>query len=435
MAVWRTRAWWPVGRASVSPGAGPAGRSRASLPAARAMPWVSSLVYGAVLIAGLYYSLAGLGAGAGPPLRVAGFAATIALLFALEAVELRHDALRTSSWPAAVLIAVRLGLFITVAALDNSGLSRALFVLVPFTAYFAFGRAVSLILAAASLMALLTSYMLWVPHWYTDVNYVSDILMFCVGLILAISMAGIAVGEQEGRARLEGTLRDLEKSHAQLTVYSARVAELSAEAERNRLARDIHDSLGHHLTAIAIQLEKASAFRDRDWPAAQQALADARSSARRALDDVRLSVRTLRGDAMHVNLSAMLTDLVRQVGSENSEVTLSIAGEESGIGSAPLTVLYRAAQEALTNARRHGQARHVSVAVTFEESSARLVVTDDGRGFCAPRQPDQPGRKGFGLIGMQERAALVGGTVEIESGPEAGTRVTVTVPALGERHG
>jgi len=92
-----------------------------------------------------------------------------------------------------------------------------------------------------------------------------------------------------------------------------------------------------------------------------------------------------------------------------------------------MTVLYRAAQEALTNAMRHGRARNVSVSVTFGESGARLVVDDDGGGFTiapsAAREPD-----GFGLLGMRERAALVGGTVEIESRPWAGTRVTVAVP-------
>jgi signal transduction histidine kinase len=358
-----------------------------------------------------------------------GFIAAIGLLFGLEAADQRRDATRAAWSSAAVLLAARLALFAAVAALDDSGLSRVLFVLVPFAAYFAFGRAVSLALAAASLAVLLAGYALWVPHWYTDATKVSDILMFCVGLVLAISMASIAVGQQEGRARLETALHDLERSHAQLTAYSAQVAELSAAAERNKLARDIHDSLGHHLTAISIQLEKASAFRDRDAGAAQQALADARSSARHALDDVRLSVRTLRGEAARFSLPAKLTELVRQAGGQQPQITLSITGEESGISDAALTVLYRAAQEALTNARRHAQAGHVSVSVEFGRSGARIVVADDGRGF-RPQPAGPPGSSGYGLTGMRERAALVGGTMEVESRPGGGTHVTVTVPAL-----
>lgn len=428
MAVWRISTRRVPGGAASGRRArrGETGGLPASPVATRALPWVSSMVYGVVLVAGLYYSVAGLGSGTSQPVRIAGFVTALAVLFALEAVEARRYAVRTPPWPAFVLLVTRLGLFVAVATFDNSGLSRVLFVLVPFAAYFTFGRTVSLALAGVCLIVLLASYMLWVPHWYTDANYVADIVMFGIGLVLAISMAGIAIGEQEGRVRLEGTLRDLERSHAQLTVYAAQVADLSAAAERNRLARDIHDSLGHHLTAIAVQLEKASAFQDRDQHAAKQALANARSSARRALDDVRVSVRALRIETGPLSLSAMLADLVRQADDGHQRVTLSITGEESGIGQAAVTVLYRAAQEALTNARRHGHARNVSVSVTFDESRARLVVDDDGGGFTAPPAGTEP--DGFGLLGMTERAALVGGAVEIESRPGAGTRVTVAVP-------
>jgi signal transduction histidine kinase len=429
MAVWRisTRRVPGASASSEHASRGKTSGLRASPVASRALPWVSSMVYGVVLIAGLYYSVAGLGSGTSQPIRVAGFVAALAVLFVLEAAEPRRYAVRTPPWPALVFLVIRLGLFVAVAAFDNSGLSRALFVLVPFAAYFAFGRMVSLALAGVCLVVLLAGYLLWVPHWYTDVNYVSDIVMFCIGLVLAISMAGIAVGEQEGRVRLEGTLRDLENSHAQLTVYAARVADLSAAAERNRLARDIHDSLGHHLTAIAVQLEKASAFQDRDQSAAKQALANARSSARRALDDVRVSVRALRVETGPLSLSAMLADLVRQADDGHQRVTLSITGEESGTGQAAATVLYRAAQEALTNASCHGHARNVSISVTFDESGARLVVDDDGNGFTVAPSAGAVA-DGFGLLGMTERAALVGGTVEIKSQLGAGTRVTVAVP-------
>ncbi len=234
------------------------------------------MIYGVVLAAGLYYSALGLGGDHVPAGRVAGFVSVMGLLFALEAVQRRWPPPGGSRWAVAALLAARLGLFVAAAALDPSGESRVLFVLVPFAAYFAFGRAASLALAAVCLTLLVAGFMLRVPHWYTQASYLSDVLMFAVGLVLAIAMASVAVAEQ---------------------AYAAQVAALSAEAERTRLARDIHDSLGHHLTAIAVQLEKAAAFRDRDPGAADQALADARSSVRQALGDVRLSVRALREGA------------------------------------------------------------------------------------------------------------------------------------------
>ena len=358
------------------------------------------MIYGVVLAAGLYYSALGLGGDHVTAARVAGFAAVMGLLFALEAVQRWWPP--GGSRPATVaLLAARLGLFVAAAALDPSGESRVLFVLVPFAAYFAFGRAVSLVLAAVCLTLLVAGFMLRVPHWYTQAAYLSDVLMFAVGLVLAIAMASVAVAEQ---------------------AYAAQVAGLSAEAERTRLARDIHDSLGHHLTAIAVQLEKAAAFRDRDPGAADQALADARSSVRQALGDVRLSVRALREGAPPAALPEMLADLIGAAGPGQPQVTLSVTGDDAALSPAASTVLYRSAQEALTNARRHSGARCVSVSLALDPREARLVVADDGRGF-GPARP-----AGFGLLGIRERAALAGGLADIVSIPGEGTTVTVTVP-------
>lgn len=354
------------------------------------MPQVTGAVYAIVLVAGLYYVFAGLGSGAHAP-RVVGFVAAIALLFGLEQVELRHTSRRMSPRRvAAVFLAARLVLFFAVVALDESSLSRVLFVLVPFAAYLTFGRTVGLVLGGLCLALLLAGFAVWVPGWYRDANYVSDVLMFGLGLIMALAMADVAAREARSATRL---------------------AELSVAAERNRMARDIHDSLGHHLTAISVQLEKVAAFRDRDPAVAGQALADARESVRRALEDVRSSVGTLRTP---VSLRTALASL---------DVPVSVSGAERDMDPATVTALYRAAQEAITNARRHGAAGEVAVSVTFGPVDIRLEVTDDGGGFHPERQPP-----GFGLLGMRERAALLGGVVDVSSEPGAGTRVAVTVP-------
>ena len=350
------------------------------------VPWISGAVYGIVLVAGLYYPLAGLGGG--NPLRVAGFVAGMAALFAVDVLERRLD--RT---PVGFL-AVRLALFVAVAVMDESGLSRALFVLVPFTAYLTFGRYVGLALGALSLALMVAGYAVWVPNWYREATYLSDLLMFGMGLVLAVAMAEVATRERRA---------------------AARIADLSAATERNRLARDIHDSLGHHLTAIAIQLEKASAFGERDPAAADQALTDARAAAQRALQDVRTSVGALRETPASLRTAlAELTD----------GVTLTITGEERPLPQATVTTLHRAAQEAITNARRHGKPTKITMAVTFTETATRLEVADNGRGFDPSAD-----REGFGLLGLNERAALAGGECTVESRPGKGTRVTVTVPA------
>ncbi|MEN3360575.1 MAG: hypothetical protein V7637_4557 [Mycobacteriales bacterium] len=385
---------------------------------ARPVAWVSPVLYAAVLAGGLYYGAAG--DPDVPAARMLGLVAGIALLLGLDAAERHRYGARTPPGPAAALLLARVAGFGFVAAVDGSGLSRALFVLVPFTAYFAFGRAVSIGLAAACVVLVLAGYALAVPGWYAQPRYVSDVLMLGIGLVLAVSMAAVAVGEQHGRARLERAL-------AELAGHAARVAELSAAAERNRVARDIHDSLGQHLTAVSVQLEKATAYRDRDRPVAEQALTDARSSARRALAEVRQAVRALRADAAPFRLSAALADLAGQVGDETFRVTVDVAGAEAGYPDASLIALYRAAQEGLTNARRHGHATGASVSVTFDESGARLVVADNGRGFAQPAGAGGAG--GFGLVGMAERVRPLRGRVEVDSRPGAGAVLTVTLPA------
>lgn len=355
------------------------------------MPWLPYVMYGAVLVAGLHAQRQGLWGGAA-------LAAALGVLAALETVEPRVAA------PPVVLLAVRTALFVVVAALDGSGLSNLLFLLVPFTAYFAYGRRVAVTLAAAGVAVPAGWATVTERDWYTSGERVTDLLMLAVGMALAVAMASAAVGESASRARLRLALDE--------------VAELSAAAERGRVARDIHDSLGHHLTAVSIQLEKATAFRDLDPAAAEQAVRDARESAARALDEVRGAVRAL---AAPFSLAGALQELA------GGPVEVEVHGDERELPVAARVALFRAAQEGVTNARRHAGAGRVTVRATLGGATARLVVADDGRGFAAGAA------EGFGLRGMRERVAAVGGRVDVASpdttAGECGVTVTVTVPA------
>lgn len=361
----------------------------------RLLPWVASILYAAVGIAGLAF--AGAGLCAEPAMSTAGFVVVLGFLIGLEIVERRLPADRRL---AVGLLAVRLVAFVGVGALECSGFSRILYVLIPFLAYFSLGRKASYALAGLVAAGVVAALTLTTPGWYTDSERVADVLMLSTGLVLTVSMAEVA-------------------AHAQRLL--GRVAELATASERNRLARDMHDSLGHHLTVIAVQLEKAAAFRERDPAAADQALADARLSTRYALEDVRQSVGALRDGVETFALGPALRTLVARVDDGSFAVSLSIEGDESRFARPTLVALYRAAQEGLTNASRHARARSVSVEVSLAEAAARLVVADDGRGFEAAEP-------GFGLRGMDERLALVGGSLQVSSSPGSGTRLLVTIP-------
>lgn len=358
----------------------------------RLLPWVASILYAAVLVAGLSFAIAGMCAE--PAGRTVGFVAVLGFLIGLEAFERRLPAGRRV---AIGLLAVRLVAFWAVGTLECSGFSRILYVLIPFLAYFSLGRKASYALAVLMAGGLVLSLSLRTPGWYREAEQVSDVLMLCTGLVMAVSMAAVA-------------------AHAQRLV--GQVAKLATATERNRLARDLHDSLGHHLTVIAVQLEKAAAFRERDPAAADQALADARLSTRYALTDVRESVGSLR---YGFTLGPALRNLVARMDDGRFAVSLSIDGDESRFNRPALIALYRAAQEGLTNASRHAAPSAVSVRVNLDDSAASLEVADDGRGFAKPAP-------GFGLRGMDERLALVGGSLSVSSSPGAGTRLLVTIP-------
>lgn len=349
------------------------GDSLFGMDSMRPVPWVSPVLYLAVLISGIYADISGLG-----DTQMTLFAAGMAALFGVEFV--RHQVLA---------FAVRTGLFVLVASADGSGLSRALFVLIPFTAYFVFGRAVSIAVGVASLGLLITALQLADPHWTASLEQVSDVLMFALGLVLAIAMASVAVEERQGRQQ---------------------IAALSAVQERHRVLRDIHDDLGHHLTAVIVLLEKASAFKERSPESAAQALDDAAYSARRALEEVRQSVRPF-------NFRASLAGLAHPV---------QVTGDETPYSETTLAALYRAAQEGITNARRHAQATSITATLHFGATSAALTIEDDGAGFA-------PGTEGFGLRSMRDRVRLAGGEVSIQSGGSLGTKLKVVIPRQPSR--
>jgi signal transduction histidine kinase len=315
-------------------------------------------------------------------------------------------------------------------AVDSSGLSRALYPLIPFAAYFSLGRRVSYGLALLYLSAFVARLCLLVPFWYADKDALSQLLMFFIGLVFAISMASITGEAEANRRRAEQLLGNLAVSHQQLKTSAEQVAELAAAEERNRLARDIHDGLGHYLVAISVLLEKIIAFRQRNPQEAEAAALDARRLTREALQDVRQSVGALRRSGEAFSLSTSLADLITHVDQERLAISLKISGDERAFPIPVLQALYRAAQEALTNIQKHAGARHASLCITLNTQEALLTLEDDGLGFDTALldrlPPDRHHR--FGLQGVRERLEAVGGILKVESQPGEGTRVRVCVP-------
>lgn len=243
-------------------------------------------------------------------------------------------------------------------------------------------------------------------------------------LLLARAMSQAIQSQQ----KLKGLLDSLEASHVKLKQYSTRVADLAATEERNRLARDIHDSLGHHLAAINIQLEKANAYKDRDSKRAYEAVSYAQRTVQDALKDVRESVTSLRQGSEPFLFNKSLTDLTRRMQHSKLRINLNCAGNSSRYSRLKLMTLYRAVQEGLTNVHKHAQASQVKIDIDFDYQQAVLVLSDNGTGFdIAAWRLGGTEQTTKGLLGLQERLTLVGGTLDISRCNQR-TTLTICIP-------
>lgn len=212
----------------------------------------------------------------------------------------------------------------------------------------------------------------------------------------------------------------------------ARSHGLAVAEERGRLAQEIHDTLAQGLTAISLHLDLADAYLPTRPELAAEKVRRALELTRLNLEEARRSVLDLRAAHLHrVSLPDALRRLVQSFAGETGIETDFVAEGLSGRLSARVEIgLYRIAEEALTNVRRHAAAGRVHVRLTARERQVALLVRDDGAGFDQQVAPRDHGA-GFGLVGIRERARLLRGTFELRAKPGEGTSLVVTVPFEG----
>jgi signal transduction histidine kinase len=251
---------------------------------------------------------------------------------------------------------------------------------------------------------------------------------FAVSIVmLLISATSLMVlQERASRRRAEALRADLAASHQDVQAGAARA--LAAVQARNQLAWDIHDGLGHYLTVINVQLEKALAFRAVDAALADAALHDARRLTSEALLEVSESVSALHAADTAFSLQTALSMLARRLEGGPLTLDLQITGDERGFSRPALTALYRAAQEGLTNIQRHAGAAHAWVTLRFTPGEAVLDIRDDGCGLGGAAAGAGEPASGYGLQSMRERLELVGGALAVESAAGQGTRLRIIVP-------
>lgn len=209
--------------------------------------------------------------------------------------------------------------------------------------------------------------------------------------------------------------------------WRAQQIENAKAGEREMIARELHDTVAHHVSAIAIQAQAGLTVAKTSPDAAVTALEIVEEQAARTLDEMRSMVGTLRdGDSAEVAPQAGVNDIARldQTSSEGPEVQVELRGELTDLRPSVDAALYRLAQESITNATRHANnATVVRVCVEGADEAIQLTVIDDG-----DRVSNLDGQSGYGILGMAERAKLLGGSLSAGPGPRRGWMVSATIP-------
>ena len=240
------------------------------------------------------------------------------------------------------------------------------------------------------------------------------------GAALPGSIDGVAETEEVERLEL-AFMRMMRRLEAERR-RAGSAALQAQEEERARVARDLHDEVNQSLTGLLLRLEAA---RDAAPPELEEELTETKALANQAMRELLSLARQLRPTALDdLGLAAAIAGQVEQLGRGEIEAQLAAEGDFSDLADDAQLVVYRVAQEALSNAARHSGAGRISVVLRRrEDGRVTLEVIDDGRGFAFDESEG-----GLGIAGMRERALLIGGEITIESRPGHGTTVRLTVP-------
>jgi two-component system sensor histidine kinase UhpB len=256
---------------------------------------------------------------------------------------------------------------------------------------------------------------------------------------LATSAQRIGAGDFDAASAPVGGVNEIENVRVAMDQMAQQVREhqrvleqhllavtQAQEDERARLARELHDDTVQGLIALDHRLQKAQRTLTHEPAALKQEVAALRQMTHVAIDEVRRFSRALRPAYLDdLGLGPALELLCQDTGA-----TCTLSGSGRRLDPAVELALYRMAQESISNARRHAQARHITLALDFSPHDVTLCVTDDGVGFMPPAHPASLSRDGhFGLLGIHERAELIGAQAEIRSSPGQGTTVAMRLAA------
>jgi signal transduction histidine kinase len=247
------------------------------------------------------------------------------------------------------------------------------------------------------------------------ITLIQTVILLAVGFSISYLMS-----------RLREKQQSLESANMRLTHYASTLEHLATSRERNRLARELHDTLAHTLSGLSVQLETIKAYWDVDPQAARSMLTESLYATHAGLEETRRALKALRATPLEdMGLALAIDAMVKDVTARaNLNLRLSIADGLPVLSPDVEQCIYRVAQEAVTNIVNHAQAKNLVLELKPAGERVELTVSDDGIGFDVEKSLKT---SRFGLVGMQERAQLVGGELHITSRPGHGTKLRLII--------
>lgn len=326
-----------------------------------------------------------------------------------------------SAWLQLVYFAIQIPLGGVIVYLARGGAFNAL-ILLPLAGHSA--MLLSRGWMAAANLGILASYLVGVgvltSGWE---NARAGLPAFLAGQVFVVAFTQMAVNEEKARREVERLASQLKVVNQRLREYALQVEELAIAKERNRLAREIHDGVGHYLTTIHMQIQAARAVSASDPARAQEVLAHAQNLSQEALADIRRSVAALRsGPDESLPLPERIHKLLQNYEMSGLSIEMKVSGKPRRLSPQANLTIYRSVQEGLSNISRHAQASSVCILLDYTGAQiVRLSVQDNGQG-------SERFDGGFGLMGLRERVNLLEGEFEVSSAPGQGFCLRVGVP-------
>ena len=264
---------------------------------------------------------------------------------------------------------------------------------------------------------------------FTIINFSSELITALILFSACYVMSFIAKYEISQRKKLNETMielkiksNQLENTYNQLKKASKQLEELTIMKERNRIAREIHDTVGHTLTSVLIEMEAAQKLLDIDKSSAEEKLGLAKEQVRKGLTDVRMSVRTLKQGNEILDFVPSLESLINDYIKHTSvNIKYMISPDLPKLNEAQEKTLYRALQEGLTNGVKHGKSTAFVFILDYEDNIVKFSLQDNG---CGTDDVNYS----FGLTSMNDRVSEIGGTMIVHSSKDDGFLIEITVP-------